>query len=177
MHTFLVVLHVIAAVFLIGPLVAAPMTGLRALRVGDVSAVRDAARQTTLYGFLSLAVFGFGLLAVATEDDDYSFGTVWVSISMTLYILSLLLVLLVIAPSLVRAARLLDSPGSVQVNPVEGELPRSEAGTKPRSLAEQEPEVKGKLDAVRGRIAASGGILAVLMLITVVLMVVKPFGD
>jgi len=178
MHTFLVLLHVLAAVFLIGPLVIAPMFGLRALRLGAADAVRDAARQTTLYGLLSLTVFAFGVLAVATEEDDYTFRSIWVNVSMTLYILALLLVLGVLAPSLGKAARLLSAPESVQVDPVDGELPQPEpAPTQPVPLAAQEPEVKGKLDALRGRIAASSGIVAVLIFVTTVLMVLKPFGD
>ena len=178
MHTFMVLLHVVAAVFLIGPLAVAPMFGLRALRTGNTDGLRDAARQTTLYGLLSLIVFGFGALAVATEDNDYTFGSIWVSVSITLYILALLLTLLVVAPALSKAAKLITAPGTVQIDPVDGELPAPEAGqatTVP--LASQEPEVKGKLDALRGRIAASSGIVSVLILITTALMVLKPFGD
>jgi uncharacterized membrane protein len=178
MHTFLVLLHVVAAVFLIGPLVIAPMFGLRALRTGNPDGLRDAARQTTLYGLLSLVVFGFGVLAVATEDDDYTFGTIWVNVSLTLYILALLLTLLVVAPALNKAAKLITAPSTVQVDPVDGELPAPEPGlTAPVPLSAQQPEVKGKLDGLRGRIAASSGIASVLILVITALMVLKPFGD
>ena len=107
MHTFLTTLHVLAAVFLIGPLAVAPMTGLRAIRHQDVATVRGSARQTTLYGLLSLVVFGLGLAVVPTEHRHYSFGSAWITISMTLYIIALLITLLVVAPSLMRAAKLL----------------------------------------------------------------------
>lgn len=178
MHTFLVLLHVVAAVFLIGPLVIAPMSGLRALRRGNADGLHDAARQTTLYGLLSLVVFAFGTLAVATEDKDYTFGSIWVNVSMTLYILAFLLVLAVVAPSLGRAAKLLSAPSAVDVDPVDGELPAPEPGPVALvPLSAQAPEVKGKLDALRGRIAASSGIVSVLLLVTVALMVLKPFGD
>jgi uncharacterized membrane protein len=178
MHTFLVLLHVIAAVFLIGPLVIAPMFGLRALRLGNTDGLRDAARQTTQYGLLSLIVFAFGVLAVATEDDEYTFSTIWVNVSMTLYILALLVVLLIVAPALNKASKLVSAPATVQVDPVDGELPPPEPGpASPLPLASQEPEVKGKLDALRGRIASSSGIVSVLLLATTALMVLKPFGD
>ena len=178
MHTFLVLLHVIAAVFLIGPLVIAPMFGLRALRTGNVGGLHDAARQTTLYALLSLVIFAFGVLAVATEDDDYTFGTIWVNVSITLYILALVLTLLVVAPALNKAAKLITAPASVQVDPVDGELPTPEPGPAPIvPLASQEPEVKGKLDALRGRIAASAGTSSVLILVITALMVLKPFGE
>lgn len=170
MHTFLVLLHVLAAVFLIGPLVMAPMYGLRALRLGDAGGVHNAARQTMLYGLLSLVVFAFGTLAVATTDEDYTFGSVWVTVSMTLYILTLLLVLLVVAPALGKVAKLLTAP--------EPEDEDAEPTATPLvPLAAQAPEVKGLLDGLRGRIAASSGIVAVLVLVTTALMVLKPFGD
>jgi len=178
MHTFLVLLHVLAAVFLIGPLVVAPMAGLRALRLGDGGRLQDAARQTTLYGLLSTTVFVFGVLAVATEDDDYTFSTIWVNVSMTLYVLALLLILLVVAPALNKSAKLINAPATVTVDPVDGELPAPEPGpVAPVPLTAQEPEVKGKLDALRGRIAASSGMVSVLLLVTAALMVLKPFGD
>jgi uncharacterized membrane protein len=178
MHTFMVLLHVVAAVFLIGPLVVAPMFGLRALRIGNPEGLRDSARQTTLYGLLSLIVFAFGTLAVATEKKDYTFGTIWVNVSMTLYILALVVVLLVLAPALNKASKLVSAPSTVQIDPVTGELPAPEPGpVAPVPLSAQEPEVKGKLDALRGRIAASSGIVSVLLLVTTALMVLKPFGD
>jgi uncharacterized membrane protein len=106
--SFLETLHVIAAVFLIGPLVLVPMSGLRAIRLGHLGMVRTAARQTTLYGLLSLLVFALGAAVVPTSDR-YDYGTPWVTISMTLFIVALVLVLGVTAPALTKAASLLES--------------------------------------------------------------------
>jgi uncharacterized membrane protein len=184
MHTFLLMLHVVAAVFLVGPLVVAPMSGLRALRLGNAPAVRDAARQTTLYGMLSVLVFGLGAAVVPTEPEDYTFGTPWVIIAMTLYILTLLVVLGLVAPALNKAANLLGA-----ANPAEPETGVGDAADEPLppapppgpaapvALQDQSPEVRAKLDALRGRVAASSGITAGMLLVITVLMVVKPFGE
>ena len=159
MHTFLKTLHVIAAVFLIGPLALVPMAGLRAIRLGDLGAVRNAARQTTVYGLLSLLVFGFGLAVVPTEPEHYNFATPWVTISMTLYIVTLGLVLGVVSPALNKAASLLevrDEPAPATGDPA--------------------PLTNPLLDTARGRVAASSGVATLLLVAITVLMVVKPFS-
>jgi uncharacterized membrane protein len=158
-HTFLKTLHVIAAVFLIGPLVLVPMGGLRAIRLGDLGAVRNAARQTTVYGLLSLLVFGFGVAVVPTEPKRYDFATPWVTISMTLYIVTLGLVLGVVAPALNKAASLLearDEPVAATDDPA--------------------PPTNPQLDTARGRVAASSGVATLLLVAITVMMVVKPFS-
>jgi uncharacterized membrane protein len=151
-YTFLKTLHVVAAVFLIGPLVVVPMGGLRAVRVGDLSAVRSAVRQTTLYGMLSLLVFAFGA-AMIPFAEKITFGTPWVTISMTLFVVALGIVLGLVVPSLTKAATLLES-----------------------GAAKGETEAHPELDAIRGRIAASSGVASLLLVVITVLMVVKPFG-
>lgn len=169
MHTFLETLHVIAAIFIIGPLVVVPMTGLRYLRTSDARGLHSAARQTTVYSLLSLLVLGLGLLVVAVEERRYSFGTAWVNVSITLYVIAVLVALFVVAPSLSKSAKMLSSPVPEEI---EGEDEQQEIAP----LASQNSEIKPKLDAARGRIAASSGIVAVLMVATAALMVIKPFG-
>src|SRR5918993_1128786 len=120
MHTFLLTLHVVAAVFLIGPLAIAPMTGLRGIRKQEAGTVRDAARLTMLYGLLSLIVFGLGVAVVPTRPERYTFGTAWIVISMTLYIIAVLATLLVVAPSLGQAAKLLTSASTVETSTAAG---------------------------------------------------------
>lgn len=204
MHTLLATLHVVAAVFLIGPLAVIPMTGLRGIRKQDGPAVRDAARQTMLYGLLSLIVFGLGLAVVPTEDDDYSFGSAWIVISITLYVIAVLVVLLVVAPSLGQAAKLLatgstvgtssaagaaaagrDAAEVVSPGPPETPLPQDPGGSGPTAPLVGSGRPSGglaadavrKLDAVRGRVAITSGISALLLLLITVLMVTRPFGE
>ena len=171
MHTFLKTLHVVAAVFLIGPLVVIPMGGLRAIRHGDVSAVKTATRQTTLYGLLSLLVFGLGAATVPTEPDHYNFATAWVTISMTLYVVAILIVLGLLVPSLTKAGTLLEA----------GTMVRHDAGKKGAedvtvTARAQDLETQAQLDSVRGRVAASAGVASLLFVVITVLMVVQPFS-
>jgi uncharacterized membrane protein len=187
MYTFLLTLHVLAAVFLAGPLAIAPMTGLRALRAGDERGVRDAARTTSMFGLLSLVIAAFGAAVVPTRPDDYTFGTPWLTISMTLYLVTVGLVLLAVVPALRSAAKLLtpepliaverDSGGEAAGEPAKTFAP---AGAQTASVhvppEDQDPVIRAKLDALRGRITASSGIVAALILVITVLMVTKPFS-
>ena len=173
MHTFLKTLHVIAAVFLIGPLVLVPMTGLRAIRVGDLGAVRNAARQTTLYGLLSLLVFALGAAVVPTEPEHYDFGTPWVTISMTLFVVALALILGVAAPALTKAASLLEA----RTAPAAAPAPTAgDAGATATATGDPAPLTNPQLDSARGRVAASSGVASLLLVVITVFMVVKPFG-
>jgi uncharacterized membrane protein len=173
-HTFLKTLHVVAAVLLIGPLVLVPMTGLRAIRTGDLAAVRNAARQTTLYGLLSILVFALGAAVVPTESEHYTFGTPWVTISMTLYIVTLGLVLGVVAPALNKAASLLEARTAPDNHVPAG---AQSAADKPEpATGDPAPLTNPQLDAARGRVAASSGVASLLLVVITVLMVVKPFS-
>jgi uncharacterized membrane protein len=163
-HTFLKTLHVVAAVFLIGPLVVIPMSGLRAIRVGDLSAVRTATRQTGLYGLLSLLVFALGAAVVPTESEHYNFGTPWVTISMTLFIVALGIILGVLVPALTKAGSLMEARTTPAPTIADGE-----------DAAPVAPLTDSQLDAARGRVAASSGVASLLLVVVTVLMVTKPF--
>jgi uncharacterized membrane protein len=163
-HLFLKTLHVVAAVFLIGPLVVIPMSGLRAIRHGDLSAVRTAARQTGLYGLLSILVFALGAAVVPTESEHYNFGTPWVTISMTLFIVAVAVILGVTVPALTKAGSLLEARTAPAPSTADGED------------AAPAPLTDSQLDAARGRVAASSGVASLLLVAITVLMVVKPFG-
>jgi uncharacterized membrane protein len=163
-HTFLKTLHVVAAVFLIGPLVVIPMSGLRAIRMGDLSAVRLAGRQTTLYGLLSILVFALGAAVVPTESEHYNFGTPWVTISMTLFIVALGIILGVLVPALTKAGSLMEARTTPAPTIADGE-----------DAAPVAPLTDSQLDAARGRVAASSGVASLLLVVVTVLMVTKPF--
>ncbi|WP_163511342.1 DUF2269 family protein [Fodinicola acaciae] len=157
MRVFLLTLHVLAAVFVIGPLVYFPMNGLRGIRTGDVDAVRSAARQTFLYSLLSLLVFGLGA-AVIAASTKITFGTAWLTISMTLYVVAFAITLALLVPALRHAVTLMEASHT--------DLEKDETEVRTRS----------KLDSVRGRAAASAGVVALLFVVITILMVVKPFG-
>jgi uncharacterized membrane protein len=179
-HTFLKTLHVIAAVFLIGPLVIIPMSGLRAIRIGDLGMVRSAARQTTLYGLLSLLVFALGAAVVPTEPEHYNFGTPWVTISMTLFIVAVVLILGVTAPALSKAASLLESRATAETRATTAATPAADPGPGvdapgERATGPTAPLTEPQLDSARGRVVASAGVASLLLVVVTALMVIKPF--
>jgi uncharacterized membrane protein len=94
------VVHVVLAIFLIGPLVAAANQVAGALRSGATDALRLLSRTITIYGWASLAVavVGFGLVR-----DDVSFSDGWLLASIVLFVVASILVLGLLAP-LVRGA-------------------------------------------------------------------------
>jgi uncharacterized membrane protein len=146
MDTVLTVLHVVAAVFLVGPMAILPMTGMRAVRAGNGPMVELLARSTRMFSLASLlvAVLGFGVLGMADKKFDLSVTTSWVLTSIILYLLALALSLALVVPSLSRAASEL-SGGRAE-------------GTR----------------ALYGRIAAGSGVVSLLLVAVTVLMVWKP---
>lgn len=140
-------LHLIAAIFIVGPLVHAATTAGRALRTKDSAAATSAARMVTIYGYASTAVviFGFGLMSAASPYRDgpvAKFAETWIWLSVILWVLTVALAMFVTAPALKKAAaRLADG---------------------------------AQVGSLKAQYAMSGGIIAILYLVIVVLMVYKP---
>jgi uncharacterized membrane protein len=103
MQKLVLTLHVIAAIFVIGPLVAlANQTG-RALTGGEPVLLRSQSRLVTIYGWNSLVV---GILGVALVRRQWrtTFGEAWVIASLILFAVATAVVLALLAPLLRRAA-------------------------------------------------------------------------
>jgi uncharacterized membrane protein len=103
MRHLLLALHILFAIFAVGPLVGAAGAAARGIRAGDASAVAGSARTIRLYGYLSIvvALLGMGLVQPKWHAK---FSYPWVWISLLLYLAALALSLAVLAPSLRRAA-------------------------------------------------------------------------
>jgi len=146
MDTLLTALHVVAAVFVIGPMAILPMTAMRAVRAGNGPAVEVLARATRVFTLASILVafLGFAVLGSVAKTDKISVTTGWVLASVVLYIVALAVSLLVVVRSLETAGAALATGGA-------------DAGR-----------------AVYGRIAASSGIVALLLVAVTVLMVWRP---
>lgn len=144
MDTVFSVLHVLGAVFIIGPMAILPMTAMRALRTGNHAQVGVLAKSTMIFSYLSLIVFvlGFGLVGMADPKYNLSVTTPWVLWSIILYVIAVVLSLVVVVPAMRRAAAS-GSGDSVAVS---------------KSPA----------------ISAGSGIVSLLLVIVVVLMVWKP---
>ena len=147
MDTIISILHVVTAVFIVGPMAIIPMTGLRALRAGNAGQVRTLAKSTTIFSWLSLVTFvlGFGAMGLAPKQYDLSFTTPWILWSIILYVIAFVLSVFVAVPQLNKAADRLEAA----------------------------PE-GGTVAAGYGAIAGSNGIAALLLVAVVVLMVWKP---
>jgi len=81
MEAILSALHVVGAVFIVGPMAILPMTAMRAVRAGQGAQVAVLARSTFVFTLLSLvvALLGFGVVGVSTHGTTIS--TPWVLIS------------------------------------------------------------------------------------------------
>jgi uncharacterized membrane protein len=111
MRHLLLSLHILSAIFAIGPLVGAATTAARGIRAGDAAAVAGSARTVRLYGYLSILAALLGMDLVRPKWHA-KFSYPWVWISLLLYLAALALSLAVLAPSLRRAASRLTSADS-----------------------------------------------------------------
>lgn len=181
MTTLLVVVHVLAAIFVIGPLCVAPLTGLRGIRRRDPDRVHAAARQTALFGAGSVVVGALGAAAVAA-GDRYDFTTPWVTISATLYVVALVITFAATVPALRGAARVVGA-GTPQLG-----APPPPAGTDADRGATVDHDDTGlattaddlfsqsKLDSAQGRVGVSAVAMLLIFAAIAVLMVTKPFS-
>jgi len=95
--TFVELLHIAASIFLLGPLqfaISASPPLIRERREG-LRALRLAQRTTRLYGAGSVTVFLLGLALIGL-DDEHTFNEFWLSASMTLFVVALVLVFTII---------------------------------------------------------------------------------
>ncbi len=149
MQTVLSILHVVGAVFLVGPMAILPMSAMRAVRAGNAGQVAMLAKSTNLFSLLSLLVviFGFGAMSLADKKYDLSITTPWILWSIILYVVALALTLFVVVPTMRTAAEALEA------------APGTDAAARPVSYP---------------AIAAGSGVATLLLVAVVVLMVWKP---
>jgi uncharacterized membrane protein len=150
------VVHVVLAIFLIGPLVAAANQVPRALRAGSGDGVRLLSRTVTVYGWASLlvAVVGFGLVR-----DRFSFSDGWLIASIVLFVVASVLVLGLLVPML-RGASGASGP----------------TGASGASGAPGASGPTGDTGALAPRAAAVAGIASLCYVAIAVLMAWKPGG-
>lgn len=148
MFKIMLALHLLTAIFAIGPLVGAVTTASRGLRKADAGATESAARTLTIYSYASVAVvvFGFGLMSAKDPQDPTQhvaeIGDAWILISIALWAISLGLVLGLVVPTLTKATATIREGGPV--------------------------------NALVGKVAAFGGVTGLIYAAIVFLMVYKP---
>ncbi|AYG04225.1 DUF2269 family protein [Gryllotalpicola protaetiae] len=146
-HVF-IALHVILAVFIIGPMALLPHTGLRALRNFDAKQVRGLARSVSIFSWASLVVFVLGFAALGTADIPFT--RLWVWLSVVLYAGAFVLSVFVIVPNLRRGAEEIEGAAA----PAEGE--------------------KLRRPAAYSAVAATAGVSTILLVVVVILMAFRP---
>lgn len=172
----LLFLHIGFAIFTLGPLTAATMSTPRYIRKRNVVVVRYLHRTTQIYGVATLGIFLFGI-ALAKGD----LAQVWLTVSMTLFVVALVL-LLIVERDQRRAAHLLEvaaaEEAAVPARPAAAELVEAEDGAEKKTAGEPPDEpaattaAGGEIAQVeRGRLAAMSGVVALIWLVILVLMV------
>lgn len=103
-------LHVIAALFIIGPLVFVTSATPRALRAGQegIGTLRFLTTTTRVYALASPLVL---ILGAANVRGAYSWSQLWVWLSTALFVVALALQLAVVVPAQRRALAALESGG------------------------------------------------------------------
>jgi len=145
MFKILLALHLLFAVFAIGPLVHAATTAARGVRTGNGTATAYSARMLKIYSYASVLVIivGFGLMSAKRHGKTVAeFGDVWIWLSVVLWLAAVALVLAVIVPTLDKATQL---------------------------IAQQQSVV-----SLTGRVAAAGGVVGLIFAAIVFLMVYQP---
>jgi hypothetical protein len=141
----LLAIHLLAAVFAIGPLVHAVTTASRGIRTGDGAATASSARIARIYAYVSLVVIiaGFGVMSSKRHGTTVAnFGDTYIWLSGLLWLVAVALVLAVIVPTLQKATEQIGRDESVI--------------------------------ALTGRVAAAGGVVGLVFAAVVVLMVYQP---
>ncbi|WP_067822155.1 hypothetical protein [Actinomadura kijaniata] len=170
----LLVLHVGFAIFTLGPLTAATMSTPRYIRKQDVTVVRYLTRTTRIYALGSLGIFLFGMFLAKGQ-----FAKVWLSASMTLFLVALVLLFLVerdqrkaIHLLEVAAAEAPPRPAAPAEPPAGDEKAEKTAKAAKTDAPEEKPAPRADVAQVeRGRIAAMSGVVALIWLVILFLMV------
>ena len=141
-------LHLLFAIFAIGPLVHAATTAGRGVRTGDGAATASSARMLKIYSYTSVLVVIAGMALMSMDDPDDKtrkigeFSQTWIWLSVVLWLAAIAIVLAVIVPTLNKATALIEQQGSVVT--------------------------------LTARVAASGGVVGLIFAVIVFLMVYQP---
>ncbi|HTR95721.1 MAG TPA: DUF2269 family protein [Trebonia sp.] len=167
-------LHVAAAIFAIGPSTAAIMSTPRYIRARNPVVVGFLLRTTRIYSVCALLVLVFGLILTGMT---HKFSQWWISVSLTLFVVAAVLLVIILrdqrkALAALRAAEGTGTaPVEVAVRPAAEEGTTAESDADPVYRATPEPSDIRVAAVERGRIAALGGVTALIWLVILVLMV------
>ena len=180
-------LHLVAAIFTIGPGTAAIMSTPRYIRRQNTVLVGYLYRTTRIYSFAALLTLIFGAVLAGMT---HKFSQWWISVSLTLFVVAFVLLMLIIrdqrtaltalttaddtvaavGSETVRSSQAAQEPQEAEA--ADGEQPATAVASDAQPATTTDPKTGLRLAAVeRGRIASLGGITAVIWLVILVLMV------
>src|ERR1700760_4209809 len=119
MFKIVLALHLLFAIFAIGPLVHAATTAGRGVRTGNGAATAASARMLKIYAYASVLVVIAGMALMSMDDPDDkprkigAFSQTWIWLSVVLWVVRMGIVLAVIVPTLNKATTLIQERGSV----------------------------------------------------------------
>ncbi len=165
-------LHIAAAVFTIGPATAAIMATPRYIRKRNAVVLGYLRRVTGIYAAGTLLVLVFGLIVTQQLHD---FSKPWISASITLYVVSAVLLILIVRDQRKAVNALTAAQAAADATDRSDEA--EEAGPDQEAAHGERPQpgaAAGELRVAaveRGRIAMMAGITALIWLAILVLMV------
>jgi len=186
-------LHIGFAIFTIGPVTVAIMSTPRYIRKRNLVIVRYLYRTTTIFTMVSLGVLVFGLVLASLKKD---FSKPWLSVSLTLFVVAIVLLLLIIRDQHRAIAAMEDAEATAAEAAAEAQGAQVQAATPGQATEAEtasaaqpgapaadttagEPAAPGPpvtagthLGHVeRGRVATVGGVVSLIWLVILVLMV------
>jgi hypothetical protein len=180
-------LHLVAAIFTIGPGTAAIMSTPRYIRRQNTVLVGYLYRTTRIYSIAALLTLIFGAVLAGMT---HKFSQWWISVSLTLFVVAFVLLMLIIRDQRTALTALTTADDTVaaaggdtvrssqaaqeaqQTEAAGGDQPASAVASDAQPTITTDRKTGLRLAAVeRGRIASMGGITAVIWLVILVLMV------
>ena len=180
-------LHLVAAIFTIGPGTAAIMSTPRYIRRQNTVLVGYLYRTTRIYSIAALLTLIFGAVLAGMT---HKFSQWWISVSLTLFVVAFVLLVMImrdqrtaltalttaddtvaaVGSETVRSSQTAQEPQEAEA--ADGDQPAAAVASDAQPAATTDPKTGLRLAAVeRGRIASLGGITALIWLVILVLMV------
>jgi hypothetical protein len=180
-------LHLVAAIFTIGPGTAAIMSTPRYIRRQNTILVGYLYRTTRIYSMAALLTLVFGAVLAGMT---HKFSQWWVSVSLTLFVVAFVLLVLIMRDQRTALTALTTADDTVaavgsetarssqaaqepqEAEAADGEQPATAVASDAQPAVTTDPKTGLRLAAVeRGRIASLGGITALIWLVILVLMI------
>ena len=163
-------LHVAFVIFTIGPVAIAILSTPRYIRTRNIAVLRYMLRTTRIFGAASLGILAFG---IAAAQSLHKLESSWVTTAMTLFVVSLVLLVLIIRDQR-RAVVALETASereALATANTASSAPREGHDDAPGAQAVPVAPAAHAASVERGRIAFLAGIVTLIWLVILVLMI------